>query len=155
MLVFNSSHSGEHPLTCGIGMQHGGSCGPVLHCMRFGFFGPQRHPLLPPHSQTLSGVASGFLFFFWTCPQERVLPSGYTNARSGRDKGMDGLRDVFLGACLHHVASASLSNTGGYGQLMVNYYITSPHHFPQLLFFSFFFLRFLDIISSHYDHDYC
>lgn len=47
---------------------------------------------------------------------------------------MDGLRDVFLGACLHHVASASLSNTGGYGQLMVNYYITSPHHFPQLFF---------------------
>lgn len=73
---------------------------------------------------------------FWTAPQETVSPSGYIDAISRRDKGRDGLRDVFLGACLHHVASASLSNTGGYGQLMGDYYVTSPPPvFPLIFFF--------------------
>lgn len=44
---------------------------------------------------------------FWTKPRGIALPSGCINTRSGRDKGTDGLRGVFLGACLHHVAFAS------------------------------------------------
>lgn len=82
-----------------------------------------------------SGVSFGF-FFSLLLGHATVSPSGYTNARSRGDKGTD----VFFGASVHHVVSASIHNTGGYGQLMVNYYISSlPLPFPLFFFFVFFF----------------
>lgn len=57
------------------------------------------------------------------------------------DEGVDGLWDVFWGACWHHVSSARFffSSTGGYGHLSVNHYITST---PRLSFPFFLFLDF-------------
>ncbi|MEQ2264752.1 hypothetical protein XENORESO_018517 [Xenotaenia resolanae] len=72
----------------------------------------------------------------------------FASGRTGWDKSTEGLRDVFLGACLHNVASASPHNTGGYGQLMVNNYKRSrhPRPFPPCLFI----LRILVKISSYF-----
>lgn len=94
-------------------------------------FYPTTSPIFPPHSQTLSG---GVVRIFWTRP-----PSGCINARSRRDKGRDGLRDVFLGHVytMWHLPPPLPSNTGGYGQLMVNYYITSPHPFSPFFILGF------------------
>lgn len=93
MLVFKYSYAGTHPATCGIGTQRS-------RCtLNAGYFGWGRvffptSPLLPPHPQTLSW---GAVEIFGPDPQRQFLPSGLINARLRRDKGTDGLRDIFVG----------------------------------------------------------
>lgn len=82
-----------------------------------------------------------FVFFVWI----RTKLTAFT--RSPDLAGINRLRDVFLEACLHHVASAFLHDTGGYGQLTVNNYISSRHpppflFSPCLLVFILFYFRF-------------
>lgn len=120
--VFNYRHSGNHCVTCGTGMQHGCSCGPIVLWMRFWV------RLTSPPSCSFANTLGCSLDFFWL-DLEKDRPSGYTDA--WLKEGMDGMR--VLGACLPHLASAYLSNTRGYWHLTVNYYITNPHAFPSPL----------------------
>lgn len=87
------------------GQTRGPWCGAIILSVRF----------LPPPAPCLDCV--------FLDPTERQFGHLVTLMP---DEGGDGLWDVFLGACWHHVASASFSSTGGYRQLLVNYYITSP-----------------------------
>lgn len=132
--------AGKHPVVArGIGTQtrrlacsrRAFECG--LAFFSSFFFVPQTPsppPPGPPHSQIVSGVQSGF-FFFWTGLQATVSPSGHVTARSRRDKR--GRVDCGMYFWGHVYTMWHLP--GGSGQLMVNYYVTSCRLLPPHLFF--------------------
>lgn len=74
--------------------------------------------VFPPR---LLWAAVRIVFLDWT-PRVTVLPSA-TEARL-REGWKWRVEGCIFGACLHHVASVPLPDTAGYGQLMVNNYIT-------------------------------
>lgn len=82
MLVFNYCHAGKHPLTRGIGTQH---CDvvPFEHGLSFLFFLSQ-NPILPPHSQTLSG---GVVWIFGPDPKRQFRHLALSMPDRGGIKG--------------------------------------------------------------------